>query len=477
MVPISMQRSVLVPALLCSLAAAADIETAPVAAPGAGDGNRSPEITLMEIAGPIGPATSDYFRRELARAQQRKASLVILRLDTPGGLDTAMREINQDIIASPVPVVSWVAPAGARAASAGTYIMYASHVAAMSPATTLGAATPVSIGGPGAPDEPAKPKPKKPDSGKGRDAKPQPPLPDTAMERKIVNDAAAYLRGLAQMRGRNADWAEKAVREGASLSAQEALDRKVIDLIADGQDALLKKLNGRKLTVLGRELTLDTAAVRVVEVKPDWRSRLLAVITDPNILPLLMTLGMLGLIYELVNPGFVLPGVLGAICLLLALYAAQVLPVNYAGVALILLGVAFMVAEVFMPSFGALGIGGVIAFVIGAIILVQTDVPGFEVSWPLMIAAGVTYGMVLIGVLGLAMRSRRQPVVSGSEELIGADGEALEDFTGNGPVRVHSEIWNARSAVPVTRGQRVRIKGISGLVLDIEPETREVSKP
>lgn len=471
-----MKRSGLLLPLLVALSAGADINAADMAAE-VKAADPTPEVTVMEIAGPIGPATSDYFRRELARAQGRKASLVILRLDTPGGLDTAMREINQAIISSPVPVVSWVAPSGARAASAGTYIMYASHVAAMSPATTLGAATPVTIGGgPGTPDEPARPKPKKPEGDKARDGKSPTPLPDTAMERKMVNDAAAYLRGLAQMRGRNAEWAEKAVREGASLSAQEALDKKVVDLIADGQDALLKKLNGRKLSVLGQDLTLSTTAVRIVEVKPDWRSRLLAVITDPNILPLLMTLGMLGLIYELVNPGFVLPGVLGAICLLLALYAAQVLPVNYAGVALILLGVAFMVAEVFMPSFGALGIGGVIAFIIGAIILVQTDEPGFEVSWPLMIAAGVTYGVVLIGMLGLAMKSRHQPVVSGSEELIGATGEALEDFTGSGPVRVHSEIWNARSPVPLSRGQRIKIKAISGLVLDVEPEKHEVSK-
>lgn len=462
--------------MLFALSATADINAADMAAADAKAGDSTPEVTVMEIAGPIGPATSDYFRRELARAQERKASLVILRLDTPGGLDTAMREINQAIISSPVPVVAWVAPSGARAASAGTYIMYASHVAAMSPATTLGAATPVTIGGPASPDEPAKPKPKKPEGDKARDGKTSTPLPDTAMERKMVNDAAAYLRGLAQMRGRNADWAEKAVREGASLSSQEALDKKVVDLVADGQDALLKKLNGRKLSVLGQDVTLNTTAVRIVEVKPDWRSRLLAVITDPNILPLLMTLGMLGLIYELMNPGFVLPGVLGAICLLLALYAAQVLPVNYAGVALILLGVAFMVAEVFMPSFGALGIGGVIAFVIGAIILVQTDVPGFEVSWPLMISAGVTYGVVLIGMMSLAMKSRQQPVVSGREELLGATAEALEDFSGEGPVRVHSEIWNARSPSPVKRGQRVKIKGISGLVLDVEPESHEEPK-
>jgi membrane-bound serine protease (ClpP class) len=456
------------------------------AAVAGGEGGKT--VVVLKVSAAIGPAVSDYVRRSLDLAARRDAELVVLALDTPGGLDDSTRAIVRDIIASPVPVAVYVSPAGARAASAGTYIAYAAHVAAMSPGTNLGAATPVQLGGLpdlGAPEAPEKESGKGKDaaaSGKGaKEADEQDELQRdspadsarTAMERKLVNDSVAYLRSLAQMRGRNAEWAERSVREGASLSAEDALAQNVIDLIAVDLEALLKALEGREVKVreVPRALSLAGAAMETIE--PDWRSRLLAIITNPNIAYLLMLLGIYGLFFELANPGSVVPGVIGAVSLLLALYALNVLPVNYAGVALILIGLAFMTGEIFMPSFGALGIGGIVAFVIGSVILFDTELEFFRVSRPVIGGFALLSAFFFLGVAGMAVKVHRRRAVSGVEEMVGSLGVALEDFQGAGNVRAHSEIWRVRSETALKRGQTVRIKALDGLTLIVEATNEE----
>ncbi|SFP65569.1 membrane-bound serine protease (ClpP class) [Nitrosomonas cryotolerans] len=416
----------------------------------------------LSIDGAIGPASHDYLERGFHKAAEKNAQMIIIQMDTPGGLDASMRGIIQDIIASPIPVITFVSPGGARAASAGTYILYASHIAAMAPATNLGAATPVQITGfPGSDSFDEQPE----------GAHDQESARQDHLTNKIINDAVAYIRGLAQMRGRNAEWAEMAVRQAASLTAEEAIGEGVIDLIATDISDLLSKIDGRTVNVLGQEKVLSTQHITVQRFKQDWRTRLLSVITDPNVAYILMLIGIYALIFEFSNPGALLPGVVGAVCLLLALFAFQVLPINYAGLALILLGIAFMLGEVFVPSFGALGIGGIIAFAIGSVMLLDTGVPGYGVSVPLIVSFALLSAGFFMLVLGMAIKSRQRPVVSGIEALMERVGEATEDFDQQGWVRIHGELWKARTNSPLKRGQKVRVTTLDGLILIVEPAT------
>lgn len=444
---------------------------------------------VLEVDGAIGPATNDFIVRGIEDAEETGAALVILRLNTPGGLDTSMRDIIRKILASQVPVVTYVSPPGSRAASAGTYIMYASHVAAMAPATNLGSATPVSMspGGLGGGDKPG-------DSGGQESGEEQEPAagsgqqegeasdktsgeqedtasqPDSAMKRKVINDAVAYIKGLARLRDRNEEWAEEAVRAAVNLTAEDALDKNVIDIVAKDIDDLLRQIDGMKVTINDQDRTLASKALAVETVEPDWRTRLLSVITNPNVAYVLMLAGVYGLFFELANPGALFPGVLGGICLILALYAFQVLPVNYAGLGLILLGMAFMVGELFMPSFGVMGIGGVVAFIFGSLILIETEVEAYQISMPLIVTVTVITALFVFTIISMAIRQRTRPVVTGREQMAGDLGEAVAEFQdGAGTVHIHGEQWSARSDAPVHKGQSVRVRELDGLILVVEP--------
>lgn len=414
---------------------------------------RAAAVVELEIEGPIGVATADYVDAGIGHAIERGADLIIINIDTPGGLVKPMRSIVQSILASPVPVAVYVYPAGARADSAGTYILMAAHIAAMAPTTHLGAATPVPLVGGESTDEP------------GDDS--------SAMDRKVVNDAVSSIRALADRYGRNADWAEKAVTEAATLTASEALDNNVIDFIATGRDDLLRQLDGHEVTIEGETLTLATAESEVERFSPDWRLRLLGAISNPEIVVLLGLIGLYGLMYEGWNPGAIVPGVVGAICLLLAAYALQVLPVNYAGLALIIVGIALMVAEAYAPSFGALGVGGIAAFVFGTIIMFDSGVPGFGISYAFVFGVALVFAVLLIWLLGYLLKLRRRGAVSGVEATVGAVGVAMDDFSDDGKVWLEGEAWRAHSPIPVMKDQHVVVRSVDGLLLEVEPLKNE----
>lgn len=440
-------------------------------------------VVVIPVTGAIGPASADFIVRGLERAAREHAQLAILQLDTPGGLDTSMRQIIKAIVGSGVPVAAFVAPGGARAASAGTYIVYASHIAAMAPGTNLGAASPVQfgVGGPAPPA--ARREPGAASGAAATDA-------ESTESRKALHDAAAYIRSLAQLRGRNVEWAERAVREAVSLPANDALAQHVVDLIANDPADLAAKLDGRKIVTATGAHRLDTAQAPIETIEPDWRSRLLATIADPSVALVLVTLGMYGIFFEFANPGFVLPGVAGAISLLVGLFALQLLPINYAGLALVMLGIAFLIAEAFLPTFGALGVGGIVAFAIGALMLIDTDVPGYGVPWPVIVSLAASGAILVFGVSGFALRARRRPVVTGAEAIVGSVGEVLDDGlvpdqppeigpsadpaaplapSAAGWARVHGERWRVASATPIAAGRRVRVTGRNGLTLTVAP--------
>ncbi|HEX3431893.1 MAG TPA: nodulation protein NfeD [Rhizomicrobium sp.] len=423
---------------------------------------------VLDIEGAIGPATAEYVTQELAAANPADTHLVILRMNTPGGLDTSMREIIRAILASPVPVATYVAPAGARAASAGTYIAYASAIAAMAPGTNLGAATPVQLGGfGGSGQQPGGANPQ--GGGQAGDGGKTSPEPGDTESRKVINDAAAYIRSLAELNHRNADWAEQAARGAASLPASQALKLGVIDIIASDIPDLLRAIDGRTATVNGKPQRLKTAGLDILAKAPAWRTHFLGIITDPNIAFILMMIGVYGLIFEFLNPGMVAPGLVGGISLLVALFALSLLPIDYAGAALVALGIGLMIAEVHIGSFGVLGVGGIIAFAIGAIIMFPAGAPGFRLSLPVVAATTIATAAFFLMAIALLVRSRRRPIVTGREALSGAEGETVAWRGSEGRVRVRGEIWRARSTAELAPGSRVKVVAHDGLVLIVEP--------
>ncbi len=422
------------------------------------------EVRLVELKGAIGPASSDFVISSLEDAAMVDAELVVIRIDTPGGLDLAMRDIIRNILGSSVPVVSWVAPNGARAASAGTYIMYASHFAAMAPATNIGSSTPVSIGGGSSPF----PLPAAPDDESGESDESMPG--GAAMERKVLNDAVAYIKGLAELRGRNIEWAEQTVIEAANLTASEALDMNVIEFIADDIDGLLAQLDGQSTTIDGQTVTLDLSDPDIMLIEPNWRHQFHALITDHNVAYILLMIGIYGLILEFYNPGLGLPGITGVICLLVGAYALQMLPINYVGLALILVGVGLMVVEALSPSFGVFGLGGVIAFILGSVILMDTDLEAYRISLSIIAAFAVASAAVFLFALRMLLKARQQKVVSGMEAMVGSLGVATESFQGKGHIRAFSENWKAESEQSIGKGNTVEITGVEGLILKVKKQ-------
>ncbi|MDE0444036.1 MAG: nodulation protein NfeD [Gammaproteobacteria bacterium] len=451
-----------------------------------GGDTTTPHVRVVELEGAIGPASADYFMRALEQGDEDGIDLLVLRLDTPGGLDKSMRDMIKAILASPVPVATYVAPNGSRAASAGTYIMYASHIAAMAPATNIGSSTPVNLGGEGSPlPIPTAPQPPA-DEGEpggdesgskdGQDAEPADKRPSgSAMDRKVVNDAVSYIKGLAELRGRNAEWAEATVREASNLTASEALETNVIDLVAESLTELLEAVDGRTVNAGGVDVTISSKNAHIEFIVPDWRYELLGILTDPNVALILLMIGFYGLVLEFYSPGIGVGAVTGIICLLLGAFALQMLPINYAGLALIIVGIALLVTEAFSPSFGVFGVGGVIAFVVGAIILMDTDLPAYQISKPVIAAVAAVSVGIMVFVLGAAVRARRARSASGKESMLGGRAEVVEDFQGKGRVRAFGEVWQAEGDPDVLfeKDSRVTIAEFDGLTVRVEANQPE----
>jgi membrane-bound serine protease (ClpP class) len=423
-------------------------------------------VVVLNIKGAIGVATADYVLSGIEHAETSNADLIIIDMDTPGGLMSPMRDIVQAILGSSVAVVTYVTPAGARADSAGTYILLASHIAAMTPTTHLGAATPVALGGDDA-------FPKDSSDEESDDDEDTAPLSGTAMERKVLNDAAAYIRSLAERYNRNADWAEKAVREAATLTAREALAQNVIDIVAENRAELLRLIDGVGVEVNSETVTLATDNVVIEEYEPGWRIKILSAVASPETVLLLGLIGLYGLMYEGWNPGAIVPGVVGVICLLLAAYGLQVLPVNYAGLALIIVGLALMTAEAFAPSFGALGLGGIAAFVFGAIMMFDSGIPGFGISIAFVVTIAAVFALLIVWLISYLLKLRKRGAVSGKDSIIGGIGTAMSAFSGEGKVWLEGETWAARSGAAIEKDQHVVVRALDGLTLEVEPVTEQ----
>lgn len=448
-------------ALVCC-AASTRAQTTAAVSPAASAG----QAILLEVTGAIGPATTEYLVRGLEQAVGQDAAVVILRIDTPGGLVSSLRDINRHILASPIPVIAFVAPGGAQAASAGTYIVYASHLAAMAPATNLGAATPVQMGG--APS--GEPPPPSPDP-KVKQGEDESPVRRTdPRESKAENDAVAYIRSLAALQGRNADWAESAVREAASLPAQQAQEQGVVEILAQDVDELLQKAHGRTVNLQGKPVTLSTQDLTVTTVEPNWRARLLATITNPNLAYILLLLGIYGIIFELMSPGAIFPGSLGAVALITALFALNMLPINYAGIGLLILGIGMMVAEAFVSSFGILGIGGLLIFGVGSVFLFDTGIPGFSLSPTVIVVVSLASLGLMVLMATAAVRAHRRRVVSGDATLVDTVGKVLQWSGKRGLVQIHGETWQAVSEHPLSPSTAVRVIRRDGLVLTVAPQ-------
>ncbi len=405
------------------------------------------KVVELSISGGIGPASADYLVRSIEKAQD--AELILIRINTPGGLDKSMRQMVQAILNSKVPIVSYVAPNGARAASAGTFLLYASTIAAMSPSTHLGAASPVSMTG-------------------GMGNKKEPGDKKTSMEKKVTNDAIAYIRSLAQLRGRNVEFAEKAILNAATMTANEALKAGVINIIAKDTSDLLKQLNNMQVKQDGRVITINTDNVNIEKISPDWRMRFLLIITDPTVAYLLLLLGVYGIFFELMNPGFIVPGVIGAVSILVALYALQLLPINYAGLALIILGIAFIVAEAYTPSFGILGIGGTLAFIVGSVLLIDTEHEAYQIAWAAIWGMAAANIVIFITLFSMLLQTRWQSSMHGTATLIGAEGESLQDIDLQGQAKIQGEIWRVESEKPILEGKKIRVTDAKGLTLKVE---------